>query len=437
MKLDREASLSRRTFAKAAVAIGGSAALSACMDRQGDGDGGEPVDIPAGVEDPATLGAAQFVWETGTDDYGNEVPPRHHVMRLLEYTGEGTPSEADREAVETALRTLERAFEWSNHGLVFSIGYSPAYFDRFDADLPDSVDLPEPEALSPSEDPELDDADVVLHLASDNEVALLQAEEALFGNRDQANGVSMEATFDGVLEGPRENSHRRTGFVGAGLPAENAANEDVRGVPDDAPIDEDSPLFMNFKSGFKKNQASIGRVTIQEGPFADGTTKHVSKLRLNLNQWYNQDSREQRVSKMFCPAHAEEGTVEGTGENLGDSSQLDDCIEDPVERASENGVIGHSQKIAADARKDDEPLILRRDFDTTDGDYTGVHFASLQETIEDFVTTKQAMVGEKYAKETSVGRQLNNGIRQYLTTVRRGNFLVPPREHRALPPARP
>jgi hypothetical protein len=93
--------------------------------------------------------------------------------------------------------------------------------------------------------------------------------------------------------------------------------------------------------------------------------------------------------------------------------------------------------MAAEAREDDEPLILRRDFDTTDGDYTGLHFASLQETIGDFVTTREAMNGEQYAEETSVGRELNNGIRQYLTTVRRGNFLVPPREHRALPPARP
>jgi hypothetical protein len=436
MNMDREASLSRRDFAKAAVAIGGSAALAACMDRQG-GQGDEGVDIPGGVDDPSTLGPTQFVWETATDDYGNEVAPRHHVMRLLDYAGDGTPDDSDRETVENAFRSLERAFEWSNEGLLFSIGYSPAYFDRFDSEVPDSVDLPQPEALSASEDPELDDSDAVLHLATDNEVALLQAEEALFGNRETANGVTMESTFEDVLEGPRENSHRRTGFVGAGLPAKHADDEEVRGVPDDAPIDEDAPLFMNFKSGFKKNQASTDRVRIQDGPFADGTTKHVSKLRTNLNQWYNQDSREQRVAKMFCPVHAEEDRVEGIGENLGDSSKIDDCIEDPVEMASEKGVVGHSQKMAAEAREDDEPLILRRDFDTTDGDYTGLHFASLQETIGDFVTTREAMNGEQYAEETSVGRELNNGIRQYLTTVRRGNFLVPPREHRALPPARP
>lgn len=434
MKMDREASLSRRDFAKAAVAIGGSAALSACMDRQA-GEGEERVDIPGGVDDPSTLGTTQFVWETETDEYGNEIPPRHHVLRLLDYAGDGTPDQSDREAVETALQSLERAFEWSNEGLLFSIGYSPAYFDRYDGDLPENVDLPEPEALSPSEDPKLDDADALFHLASDNEVAVLQAEEALFGNRESANGVKLESTFEGVLEGPRETTHRRTGFIGEGLPAEQ--KDKARGIPDDAPVNEESPLFMNFKAGFKKTQASTDRVRIDAGPFADGTTKHLSKLRLNLNQWYNQDSRKQRVAKMFCPAHANEEKVEGSGANLGDSSQVEGCAEESVERAREEGVVGHAQKMAADAREDGEPLILRRDFDTTDDDYSGLHFASLQEGIGDFVTTKQAMNGEKYAKETSVGRQLNNGIRQYITTVHRGNFLVPPRSHRALPPAQP
>jgi hypothetical protein len=436
MKPNEASGLSRRDFAKAAVAIGGSAALSACMDRfSDDPEASHSVDVPSGVDDPGSLAAAQFVWELRTDEHGNEVAPRHHVVRLLDYAGSGTPEDSDRGAVEDALSSLERAMEWSNEGLLFTLGYSPAYFDRFDEDLPDTVDLPEPEAMSVSESPELEDADAVLHLASDSPTAVLAAEEALFGNRKSVNDVELDGTFEGVLEGPRDNVHRRTGFVGAGLPTENKT--EARGIPDDAPVDDDSPLFMNFKSGFTKNQASIDRVTIQDGPFAEGTTQHVSKLRLNLDQWYNQDSREQRVAKMFCPVHAEEGRVEGTGANLGDSSRIDDCIDDPVEMAREKSVVGHSQKMAADAREDDEPLIIRRDFDTTDGDHTGLHFVCLQETIDDFVTTRQAMNGEKYVEETSIGRRTNNGIRRYIKPLRRGNFLLPPRDLRALPPAQP
>ena len=37
----------------------------------------------------------------------------------------------------------------------------------------------------------------------------------------------------------------------------------------------------------------------------------------------------------------------------------------------------------------------------------------------------------------AVGQRTNNGILQYLTVERRGNYLVPPRRHRALPSPHP
>jgi len=51
-KNTNERGISRREFSKAAVAIGGSAALSACLDRGGD-EGS--LDLPTGPEDPSTL----------------------------------------------------------------------------------------------------------------------------------------------------------------------------------------------------------------------------------------------------------------------------------------------------------------------------------------------------------------------------------------------
>jgi hypothetical protein len=189
---------------------------------------------------------------------------------------------------------------------------------------------------------------------------------------------------------------------------------------------------MGFKSGFEKNQASEDRVTIQEGPFAGGTTQHVSKIRLHLDQWYEQDSREQRVAKMFCPAHAEEGKVEGVGDNLGTDSGIDECAEDVEATAQDEGVVGHSQK-AARAREDDSPIILRRDFDSTDDGAAGTHFLSLHRSIGDFVDTREAMTGIDVAENSAVGSQLNNGILQYMSVLRRGNYLLPPRSKRALP----
>ncbi|WP_277540423.1 DUF7405 family protein [Haloarcula laminariae] len=416
--------ISRRDFAKSAVAIGGASALSACLDRFGSPD------VPEGT-DPAELPARQHAWNRGlpTDDAGNERLGRHHVLLLLDYERDGTPTDADRTQVTDALRSLERAYAWQAEGLQFTLGYSPAYFERFGSG-PAGVDLPEPAALAPFEDPEFDTPDALLHLASDYEQVVLAAEEALKGEQSTVNDTEMAASFDGVFT----QADRRTGFVGAGLPAEN---QDADGIPDSEPVPEDAPLFMGFKSGFKENQASEDSVTIESGPFAGGSTQHLSHIRLQLQQWYEQDSRDQRVSKMFCPAHADEGKVDGVGENLGTDSGVGECAEDVVENSRTEGVAGHAQK-AARARDDsDTPVILRRDFDSTNGGQAGVHFLSLQRSIADFVATKSMMNGTDVADGSSVGQRVNNGILQYMRVERRGNYLLPPRDLRALPPAEP
>jgi len=413
----------RRSFLKSAVAIGGAAAFSACLGR-------ESVDVPTGPDDPATHPERQHAWNDvlPRDDHGNVVAPQHRVLRSLNYRGNGRPTDDDRETVAAALRGVERAYERSGTGLLLTVSYSPAYFERFDVSLPESVDLPEPEALSPFEEPALDTPDAVVHLASNHAQVVLGAEAALRGERETLNGVEQP---NAALSDVFELVDRRTGFVGDGLPAEHA---DADGVPSDE-VPEDAPMFMGFKSGFEKNQASEDRVTIGSGPFAGGTTQHVSTLRLNLDQWYTQDDRWQREAKMFCPHHAETGAVEDAGDNLGTDSGVGDCGE-TVETARESGVVGHSQK-SARAREDDQPVILRRDVDSTDGGQAAVHFVALQREIADFVATREAMNGTDVAGESAVGQRNNNGILQYVRTERRGNFLVPPRSLRALPPADP
>ncbi|WP_018256688.1 DUF7405 family protein [Halomicrobium katesii] len=409
--------VSRREFVKAAVAIGGSAALSACLER-------ESPDLATG--DPSSVPDRQHAWNEALprDDHGNVRIPRHHALLLVEYSETGVPDDDAREAVEAAFRSLERAYPWSNEGLLFTAGYAPAYFDRYDADL-DGVALPAPAALAPFEDPELDEPDAMIHLASDYGSVVLGAEQALMGERATLNGVDVSGfgeVFDRV--------DKRTGFVGDGLPAEN---QDVDGIPDDEPVDEDAPLFMGFESGFEKNQASEDGVAIESGPFAGGTTQHLSKIRLHLDQWYDQDSRSQRVAKMFCPAHAEDDRVEGVGENLGDDNQVGDCVDDIEADAGSHGIVGHAQKSARARDENDTPVLLRRDFDSTDDGAAGVHFLSLQSSVADFVATRAAMNGSDVSEGSSVGTRLNNGILQYMTVQRRGNYLVPPRSSRALP----
>jgi hypothetical protein len=423
--------IDRREFVKAAVAIGGASALSACLGR-------EDPDLPQGPDDLSGLPDRQHAWNDALsrDDHGNVVAPRHRVLRLLDYSGDGEPTAEDRERMEQALRSLERAYPRGNDGLLLSVSYSPAYFERFD-DSPPGVDLPEPEALAPFEDPAFDRPDAIVHLASDHGSVVLAAEEALMGEKDRLNGVEMAADLSGVFEDAAladGGRARRTGFIGEGLPADN---QDVEGIPDSEPVPEEAPLYMGFKSGFEKNQAGEDSVTIGEGPFAGATTQHLSLIRLHLQQWYEQDSRYHREATMFCPVHAEEDKIEGAGDNLGDSSGLDEeCIENVEDHAQEYGTVGHAQKNAR-VRDDDEPLMIRRDFDSTDDGRASVHFLSLQETIADFVETREAMNGTDVADSAAVGEKTNNGILQYMTVERRGNYLLPPRRHRALPTPRP
>lgn len=412
MSLPDRAALSRREYLKGLVAVGGTAALAACLEEESN------VEIPTG--DPEGLPDRQHAWNDvlSGDDNENVVPARHHVLLSLSLSRE--PTDEDRERFESALETLERAYEWSHEGLLFTVGYTPTYFDRVGWN-----GLAEPEALTDFEEPAFEEGDLLIHFASDRSQAVVAAEEALLGEIDEVNGIGVEADAGELVE----TRERLTGFVGAGLPAD----VDVSGVPDSEPIPEEAPFFMGFRSGFDRSQATEDRVTIEEGPFAGGTTQHVESLAIDLHQWYEQDSQFQRVAKTFSHEHAEEDMVGEYGEKLEDSNALtEERIAETTDDARRHGVVGHAQK-AARAREDGDPLLLRRDFNTTDDDRPGLHFLSLQRDIEEFVRVREAMTGGDIAADTGIGSITNNGILQYITVRRRGNYLVPPRELRALP----
>jgi len=421
---------SRRDVLKTAVALGGASALTACLDRTED----EPV--PTG--DPAAKPARQHAWREYVrhDEHGNSQLPAHQILLYVDFAGDGPPTDDDRAALAATLDALDRAYVWSHEGLLHSVAYSPAYFDRFDESLPDGIDLPEPRALSPFESPTFDRQDAVLHLASDRADVVLEADRALRGERDAANDVSVPPLTDVATV-----ASRRTGFVGAGLPAER---QDAAGIPASKPVPEASPLFMGFEAGFRGNQATESYVTIESGPFAGGTTKVIANLRQRLADWYEEQSQEERVMEMFSPGHAAENLVEGIGSNLGSDSGIDRFVDDIAADAREYGRVGHAQK-AARANRDEEGNVrlLRRHFESTDDigsdqPVASLHFPSLQRNVSEFESVRRAMNGTDVTELTPAVRQrVNNGILEYIFVRRRGNFLVPPRRHRALPTPRP
>ncbi|AXR78822.1 DUF7405 family protein [Natrarchaeobaculum sulfurireducens] len=417
---------SRRAVLRAAVATGVSATVAACLE------GESTVSAPDGVTDPASLPDRQHAWNDvlETDSDGNHRPPAHHVFLDLSLRRE--PDETARETVAAALQGVERSIAWAPDGILFTLGYTPAYFDRFDAALEEAVELPEPDpivVLAAESDVTVDGTDALLHLASDDAAVVLAVEEALFGERETLNGHETSASLEDVFD----RTSRRTGFVGPGLPADRQAG--LEGIPDGEPVPEEAPFFMGFRSGFRESQATEDRVTIRDGAFAGGTTQHIETLELDLETWFDGSDHESRVARLFSPHHAQQEAVGEYGERLGTDARVAETADRIEDDARERGIVGHAQKLAR-AREDGDPVLLRRDVNTTDGDVCGLHFVSLQREIAEFIRVREAMVGEAFG-QYGVGPRGGNGILQYLRLRRWGHSLVPPRRHRVLPSPNP
>jgi hypothetical protein len=348
------------------------------------------------------------------DEHGNPLLPRRHRLLLLEL--DASPSKETGRAIERAMRTLEDAFEWVPDGLFHLLAWGPNYFERVNA--LDAAPVRRPEVLSRTDDPDLLDFDAALVLSSDVPSHLNAAENAMFGRRSSVGDVSVEDRLSEAFS----TSGRRTGFTGEGLPVEHT---DAEGIPADPPLSDADRMFMGFRSGMRGTQASEDRVTIDSGSFEGGTTMHLSHLTQSLTRWFDGLDQEGRVARMFSPEFTDEDVTDFT-----DSVPFSDAVE---EHASEHDVVGHHEKVAR-VREDDEPIILRRDFNTVDGGRAGVHFLSFQASLDDFEKTRKSMNGW-YLRDDSddIRDQQNNGILEFITVKSRANFYVPTREYRALP----
>jgi hypothetical protein len=411
---DHKPGLTRRRFLVGASAVAGGAAVGVGLDRAVSGDG-KPVPSVALPAAPPGLPARQHAWTAtlSLDSDGNPVAPRFD--RLLFFDVAGSPSPGYARVLEAALRTLEHTFSWGPNGLLFTAGWGHGYFTRR---LRVGSPIPLATALSDFELPAIDDYDLCLHLACDDEQRLAAVEASLI------HGAALPAA-----RGPLDLSsvltwrETRTGFVGTGLPA---AHQNVGGIPPGDPVAKSSPLFMGFKSNLRRNQATEDDVTIGDGSFADGTTMHVSYMRLRLDSWYQDLSESERVARMYAPQVTPEQVSQFTTDAPSDPNLLSQAI-------NRYGVIGHSQT-SATVRRHDRPLIIRRDFNTVDGGQAGLHFVAVQRTIRDFVVTRQAMnASSAQLQNPAIGDTVNNGINEFIFVLKRANYILPPRSQRAFP----
>ncbi|MFT4922988.1 MAG: hypothetical protein ACI8XM_002209 [Haloarculaceae archaeon] len=401
----------RRTLLARLAGLSSAVGLAGCARILGK-RAPTPADLPPNPR-ADQLPARQHAWDSAvtTDSHGNPVMPGHHRVVLLTLRSE--PSEAAAATIERALRSLEAAYDWAPDGLLHSLAWGTQYFERIGA-LDDSP-IRRPRVISRTDDPDLLAFDAALVLASEVPSHLAAVDSAMFGSRSSLNGTTIDDRLGEVFS----VAGRRTGFVGEGLPA---AHTDAEGVPPGVP--EDAPLFTGFFSGRRGTQASEERVTIQEGHYEGGTTMHLSRLDESLSGWWDM-ADEERIARMFSPTFSAE-----------DVAALEDDVpfgEAVADHASEFGIAGHHEKVAR-AREDGEPIILRRDFNTTDGGQAGLHFLALQRSLADFEKTRRAMNGWYLRDDhTDVTDRQNNGLLNFITVASRANFYVPPRSQRAFP----
>jgi len=418
------ASLTRRRFLLGAGVVAGAGAAAAAGAGIDQALGSSAPATPANPappsvalgSQPAGLPARQHAWTAtlARDQYGNPVPPLFD--RLLFFDVNGTPTGAKARVLEAALRTLERTYPWGPSGLLLVAAWGQPYFADV---LHVAAPIPVATALSDFELPAIDDFHLCLHLASDDEPRLAAVEAAL------VRGAPLPGA-DGPLDVSSALRWRqtRTGFTGAGLPAKH---QHIGGIPAGDPVPASAPLFMGFKSSLTRNQATEDDVTIPAGPFAGGATMHASYMRLSLDDWYGQLSVRERVARMYAPqVTPAEVTDDFTTDAESDPTLLGQAI-------TRYGVVGHAQT-SATVRRGGRPIILRRDFNTTDGGQAGLHFVSLQRTIADFVTTRTAMnATSAQLQNPSITDTVNNGINEFIFVLKRGNYVLPTRADRSFP----
>jgi len=404
---------SRRSALARLGSVAGALGLSGCAQFLSSTDDGV-TDLPPNPH-AANLPNRQFAQNQylGTDAAGNDLQARYR--RLLFLTLDVEPSADAARTVERGMRTIEAAFDWRADGLFHVLAWGTRYFDRI-GELR-TAPISEPEVISRTDNPELLEFDAVLTLESDVPSQLTAVENSMFRSGGSLNGAPIEDRLGDVFS----IAEVRTGFLGEGIPARHA---DVEGIPSGA-LSQDDPTFMGFFSDRKGTQASEDFVTIDSGRFAGGTTLHVSHLTQSLDTWWEGMDDAARVARMFSPEF-DPSDLPAFDSNV----PFSDAVR---EHAREFDAVGHHEKVAQ-VRRDGEPIILRRDFNTTDWGQAGVHFLSLQRKLDHFRATRRAMNGW-YVRDDSeaITDRENNGILNFIDVQSRANFYVPPRDKRAFP----
>ncbi|MET8650140.1 DUF7405 family protein [Nocardia aurea] len=348
-----------------------------------------------------SLPAGQHEWEAtfGHDELDRPIPPRRQLLVFADLAD--APSAAGAAHLESALALLESRYPYGPDGLLTTVGWGTAWFDRHTEHL-GLINVAA--RMSRWEDPVIETPHAIFHLASDHAEVLDDAFDTLFGDGPNAQGQYLKA-----------QSVRR-GFVGAGLPSEALPE---LGIP------QHSPLLFGFHSIHRGNQATEQSITIGDGPLAGGTTAHVSRIELDVERWHAR-SRDAQAALLYAPT-----VTAAQAEKFADDAPSD--YQSYEQTARSHGIVGHAQA-AARARVDNVPVINRRDFATVDDGKPGTHFVALQRELRDFNNTRAIMnAADGPGYHRAVGARRRNGINAFFDVTHRATVGIPPRASRAYP----
>ncbi len=412
------------------------------------------------------------------------MPPLHHQIVTARLTSGASRAQLlpARQALEDALRAIERELPPTPSGLGLSVGWGLPYFRRLIPQLADGRRFPDylprdrhaskvanrpvPALLESvrfaSDPPEtvLERNDLVFVLQSDSQQHIAEAATALFGK----------------LHGLVQLTSIRKGFVGGGytgqrsLPKAMAMSAGIAGAQ---LIPETAQLFLGFTS---TQSAALGPDRIANfetlpgltdqwphGYFRNGTTLTLSHLYEDIEKWYTT----QPFGRRLWLAHdLDRGIPDADTQTLPMDARHVQAIGDLKRLAVDgsDGGVGHSGAIQTVNRlpaalRDNygvlrprgTAILQRADFNTLDNPFywtsqlglsagdpppaAGLHFAAYSPTSDLFHRMRRAMDGRLGdGSELPIdARSERMGLNSVLRTTHRQNFLVPPRRHRAFP----
>jgi hypothetical protein len=216
--------------------------------------------------------------------------------------------------------------------------------------------------------------------------------ETVWNGEAPDNPEPFEHTLNGIFSKPESYPERRVGFAGHENVEERLDEDtdfDANRVPSEDEFEDavgehpPAELTMGFNDQYKNSLPRETNVTLLEdqrlvvpkdpGVFAQGTIQHVSKLNIDLAEFYGENDRTERRELMFSPDHDDENTG-AVGESLGNSNApgdtpMRDVSQTPDDPESgdkaretqpdwedEDEVVGHAQKVSR-ARFDMESRI--------------------------------------------------------------------------------